>query len=537
MDRVLHLNGFSFAGAPLIVERYGNDETPAVRMSPFDQAPAGQPHGQNGFAKSSQADLSQTGPTTKVILTQVLGKRYDPGLRLLNLSALKQDPDLQQLGVFATPATESKFFPVLMKICDEVWDTPQKKIESVESVTVSNNQLSSVLDITTLAATFPSLRNLDLSNNMIADFDALKHWRWKFRDLEHLVLSNNPVAATLDIKTTSMRWYPRLLRLNGAEVRTTADVQKQRNPIRVIAPYFQDEADIGAKFVTDFFPLFDADRATALRNFYDTNSNFSVSVNTHAKRVQNEERHNSTWDQYIKKSRNLLKITHLPARQSRLFRGAQIQSVWEQMPRTKHPSLNEHPADWLIECHPLPGLPDPNITNNTDSAVASGGVGGLIIMVHGNFEEMNPQTGKTTDRRSFDRTFVLGPGAGIGGIRVLSDILVLRAPGGSEAWGLSGTYQDPSTTSSLVEPRMPHPEAPPESGIGLPRPGKSALQLQQEVLAIELSFKTSMRLEWAARCLVENGWDLGGAEANFRELVYKEKIPPEAFLSVGGPKG
>ncbi|ERF72215.1 hypothetical protein EPUS_02102 [Endocarpon pusillum Z07020] len=532
VERMLHLNGFSFAGASLTVEGWGNDHLPVLSISPFDKGVAGQPQGQNGFAQQAQPDPSQIGPSsTKAALTQVLAKRYDPSLKLLNLSALKQDPDLQQLGVFATPATESKFFPVLMKICDEVWDTPAKKAESVESITVSTNNLTTVLDITTLAATFPSLKNLDLSNNLIPDFEALKYWRWKFRDLEHLVLTNNPIGSLLDFKKTLMKWYPKLLKLNSAEVRTPKDVQNQQNPIQVLPPYFQDEAEIGAKFITDFFPLFDVNRDTALRNFYDAASTFSVSVNTHAKRVQHEESNRSgpsNWDQYIRKSRNLLKITHLSARQSRLYRGAQIRTTWEQMPRTKHPSLNQHPADWLIECHPLPGLPDPN-----NGGVLSGGVGGLIIMVHGNFEEMHPQTGKTIDRRSFDRTFVLGPGSGVGGIRVVSDILVLRGPGGSEAWGVSSTYQDPSTiAAALTEPRIPHPEVPPGSGIGEPRPGKSELQVQQEVLAIELSFKTSMKLEWAAKCLIENGWDVAKAWVNFQELVAKEKIPAEAYLVV-----
>ena len=491
-------------------------------MSPFDQPAAGQSLGRNGTAKQPQTDLSQTGVETKAVLREVLARRYDPNLRLLNLSALKQDPDLQRLGVFANPGTESKFFPALMKICDDVWDSPAKKAEAVESVIVSNNQLSSVLDITTLAATLPSLRNLDLSDNLISDFDGLKFWRWKFRDLEQLILTNNPIDSALDFKQTITKWYPKLIQLNGVEVRTRKDVEKQHNPLPILPAYFQDEANIGAKFVTDFFPLFDVDRGTALRNFYDATSTFSVSVNTHAKRVQHEENQSSTWDQYIKKSRNLLKITHLPARQSRLFRGVQIQSVWEQMPKTKHPSLNQHPTDWLIECHPLPGLPDP-------TGEAPGGVGGLIIMVHGHFEEMHPQSGKTLDRRSFDRTFVLGAGAGVGGIRVVSDILVLRGPSGSEAWGVSSTFQDPT---AAPEPRIPHPEVQPGSGIGEPAPGKSDIQVQQEALAIELSFKTSMRLEWAAKCLMENGWDIAKAFVNFQELVVKEQIPPEAFLTV-----
>jgi hypothetical protein len=206
VDRMLHLNGFSFAGASLTVERWGSDHLAVLNNSLFDQGIAGQSQGQNGLAKRPQPDLPQIGPSsTKDALTQILAKRYDPSLKLLNLSTLKQDPDLQQLGVFSRPATESKFFPVLMAICDDVWDTPAKKAESVESITVGTNSLTTVLDITTLATTFPSLKNLDLFNNLIPDFGALKYWRWKFQDLEHLVLTNNPIKSSLDCKKTESR--------------------------------------------------------------------------------------------------------------------------------------------------------------------------------------------------------------------------------------------------------------------------------------------------------------------------------------------
>jgi nuclear RNA export factor len=527
VDRILHLNGFTFAGAPLVVEKWDKQNSkpaPEVRPSPFEKRNSSQLPAQNGFGRQPSVDPSHTTSDTKVVLNDVLNKRYDSNLRLLNLSALTQDPNLQQLGVLSNQATRSKIFPALMKMCDGAWDTPEKKEDAVLSVTLSNNDLVTVLDVTTLAATFPKLRNLDLSNNQIADLDGLKFWRWKFRDLEHLLISNNPIDASLDLKTAMMRWYPKLLRLNDTVVRTPNEVKKQHNPIPVLAPFFQDEADIGAKFVTDFFPLFDADRITALTNFYDIHSTFSVSVNTHAKRVEQEERHNTSWDQYIKRSRNLLKITHLPARTSRLFRGAEIKTMWESMPRTKHPALNQHPSDWLVECHPLPGLPDPQ-------GQTPGGVGGLIIMVHGNFEEMQAQTGKTIDRRSFDRTFVLGPGNGVGGIRVISDILVLRGPGGSEAWAIDPTYTN-TIAATPSEPRIAHPEIPPNSLIGQNEPGKSEETLRNERLAIELSFKTSMKLQWAANALIRNDWDAARAFANFQDLVAKEKIPPEAFLDV-----
>ena len=556
VDRFLHLNGFTFVGTTLSITRWSLDSPQAMVISPTGPDPARGISGQSITNGNIQLDSTQQGVDTRAYLKEVLRKRYNSDLKLLDLSALRVDPDLQQLGVYANPATASKFFPVLMKLCDEVWNTPEKKIDAVQSVVASNNQLASVLDITTLAATFPSLRNLDLSNNLIPNFEGLKFWRWKFRDLEHLIISNNPIQDLPDFRTTILKWYPKLIRLDGIEVRTSEEVQKQSNPIPVAPPFFRDEAEICAKFVTSFFPLFDTDRISALRNFYDNSSQFSVSVNTNAKRVQTDRNHSSNWDQYIKRSRNLLKITHLPTRQSRLFCGTNIQKAWENMPRTKHPDLNQKQNEWLMECHPLPGLPDPQ--NQSPS-----GVGGLIIMVHGSFDEIDTQSGKITDRRSFDRTFVLGPSTTAGSIRVISDVLVLRDPGGCEAWSLgnssSNTIVPPSSLSNGFNitnsafptnptststgapappsslpalPNQPHPEIPPGSAIGQPAPNKSDVQLQQEILAINLSFKTAMRLDWAAKCLLENGWDLDKALVNFQSLVASNAgaIPQEAFL-------
>lgn len=342
---------------------------------------------------------------------------------------------------------------------------------------------------------------------------------------------------------------------------TAADVSKIATSIPIQPARFLDEGEIGANFVTAFFPLYDSDRRLALQNFYDSNSSFSLSVNTRASRLENLEKLDSSWSAYIKKSRNLLKITHPPARMSRAHRGQElIYKEWSTLPATRHPSFEQNNTDkWLIECHSMPGLPDPTGT-------AAAGVGGLIVMVHGSFEEVDQNNGRLNSIRSFDRTFIIGPGGGLGGIRVISDILSLRAYGGLEGVLVDTPQQpqQPVPPQQLTQPTQPiqtqlpqfnqqsqqpqlpqlnqppqqpqippHPEIRPGSAyeaFGLPAPSKPDEQLMKETRALELSFKTRLPLEMAGQLLVGNDWDVEKSFANFETLAQAGQIPANILL-------
>ncbi|OGM42984.1 mRNA export factor mex67 [Aspergillus bombycis] len=503
LDRMLKMNGFSFAGAPLTIQTYdpsanGMDQTMLSEVSRSSGAP-------------STAD-------TKSKMTAILSKRYFQQQKLLNLSKLGSDPDLLAMGIFDSTSTESKFFPALMKVWEMNFDSSTARREAVESVSLADNQLANITVVTTLAQSFPDLKNLDLSNNNFKDAQSLIGWRWKFRNLEFLDLTGTPFSADPTFKDTMLKWYPKLRFLNNTEVRTVEEVAAQKKtPIPVQAPHFQDESQIGENFVKAFFVGYDNNRTDLLNGVYDNKSTFSLNVNTTAPRAQQSE--TAAWDPYIKKSRNLLKINHLPARMSRSFVGAdKIREMWNTLPQTRHPDIAAHPEEWLIECFPIPGLPDP-------SGQSATGVGGLIIMVHGKFEEIN---GPKVDLRSFDRTFILGPGGGMGGIRVINDILCLRAHGGHEAWMLE---QPVVQTAQPGQPPVQAPVVPATpDGYGMPAPGKPDAQVQQEQLVMQISAKTGMTLPYSEMALSGNGWNLDAALKNFVELKAQGQLPPDAFL-------
>lgn len=507
-DRVLRVNGNLFAGIHVTIEPYDGSTAAALDR---DLATT------NGTSTAA-AD-------TKSRMTMILGKRYYPDTKLLDLSKLGNDPDLLAMGIFNSTSTESKFFPALMKVWEMGFTSSAQRREAVDSVSLAHNQLANISVVTTLAQTVPDIKNLDLSNNNFKDANAISGWRWKFRNLEFLDLTGNSFSADPSFKDTMLKWYPKLRILNNVEVRTAEEIAAQKKtPIPVQAPYFQDESQIAENFIRAFFVNYDNNRNDLLSGVYDNSSTFSLNINTQAPKAQQTEA--AGWDPYIKKSRNLLKISHLPARMSRIYVGAdKIRELWNTLPQTRHPDMAARPDEYLIECHQVQGLPDPTGQSPT-------GVGGLMVMVHGKFEE---SIGGKVETRSFDRTFILGPGGGVGGIRVVNEILCLRAYGGHEAWSPEGQAipqaihqaipQDiPQAIPQAIAPAPTPPAAPPvaqpgfPAGYGAPAPGKTDAQVQQEQLVAQISAKSGMTLQFSEMALSGNGWNLDAAWKNFEEL-------------------
>ncbi|KAI9804008.1 MAG: nuclear mRNA export, poly(A)+RNA binding protein [Piccolia ochrophora] len=523
--KFLGLNTFAFAGTQLHIEKH---EGPLK-------------HDHNKSEGPSDAAIQ-----TKQLLTDALTRRYDPALKLLNLSALGSDPELIKMGTFDKQSTSSKFFTALMVVCDQKFANAQEKNDAIVSVSLASNELRNVSMVTTLAQTFPDIKNLDLSNNKFENMSALNAWRWRFRHLDHLVLTGNPIEKVEpNYKDDLLRWYPSLRIVNGVQIRSDQEAQelmakraaaKQgKTPLPVRPPSFRDEGQIAENFLKQFFPAYDADRTALITNFYDAQSTFSLSINTAAPRdpQQADKVKPQAWENYIKRSRNLSKISHLGPRMSRAYKGPDsIRECWTTLPATRHPDLLAEGQKWLFECHSTPGLPDP--TGQSPS-----GVGGLIVTTHGEFDEVDVSTGQTIIKRSFDRTFILGPGGPMG-IRVLNDMVTYRAYGGSEAWipedmGEPSQPQPipsiniqiaPPLAQTTQQPSQPQPPLVP-AGFAAEGPGKTPEQVQREIMVVEMSRRTGMTLEYSNMCLEERGFVFDDALAAFESV--KANLPPDAF--------
>ena len=512
----------------------------------------GRPPTNNNNNNASYNNPSAEATEVKTLLSSVLSCRYSQDLRLLDLSRLGEDPELANSGLLDNNSRISMLFPALMGVCDEAFDNPQKKTEAVVSVSLANNNLINLDHVFKLAVTFPNIKNLDLSNNQFKNVAALEKWRFKFPHLEHLVVSGNPLENNDPTFMASlMARYPKLQKLEttpGLPINPVQARKSSRINMPVAPPSFRDDADISKNFIIRFFPSFDTDRNLLLNEYYDNCSQFSVNVNTQAPREQNTSTPPATWDQYIKGSRNLLKINHTKARMNRLAKGREkIRALWNMFPATRHADLKSEPEKWCIECHSIVAVPDKQV---------GAGVGGLIITTHGEYTEHDGA------KRSFDRTFVLGPGSGSGGIRVVSDMLTIRAYGGYEVWVPNTTNETYPTSAIQIpqpnpaiqmnqnpqsyiqsspfapqpplqlnplqtnpiqvqpgfqqtqpSPPQPVPDLPP--GFGRATEGKTEEQLNKETLAMELTSRTHMTIHYSGICLDESGWNLETAYRAF----------------------
>ncbi|KAI1142661.1 NTF2-like protein [Hypoxylon sp. FL0543] len=475
-EEILKLNGFSFAGTTLAIT----------------EAPGELPLPTNESAMSSSAlELKER-------LRSVLSTRYDTSTKLLNLSALGEDPLLNQMGFFSGASKPEKLFRALMAVCDGLFKTAQEKRDHVVSISLAGNNVDDVLQVMSLAETFPDLLNLDLSRNQFKDLRGLQKWRYRLRKLETLLLNDNPIEiANPEYKAELMTWFPRLLNLSGIQVRTPEQIAAMEaasrpTPIPQHGPDFRDINGIGEAFIREFIPMYDADRSSLAGKYYDNESTFSIAVNNVSSR-QSAHAQQAGWGAYIKFSRNHVKITHTSTRIQRLLAGTNvIQSVWQQLPPTRHPDLASEFNKYIVDCHPVHGLSDP-------TGQSPAGVDGMIITIHGEFDDQEPVTLKTS-KRSFSRTFVLGPGApGRNPIRVISDMLSVRA-------------FNPLPT--LI------PDPAPQANT----------DVQQQQMVIELCSRTGMTPEYSKLCLDGANWNFDQALVSFNEK--RAQLPAEAFATM-----
>lgn len=253
-DRFYHLNGFTFSGAALIIEEA---RPPRSQFNPSNQSHNNQNYSQNNsrgqpisnvnssnsqlnIRGQSQAQSVPRGPrgqfqdnsssyksanttTTELenLITNVIRERYHAGDKHLILNGLVADPQITTSGLSSQDPV--KVWRAIFTICEKsMWETANKRREAVQSVSLRDDNITSVKEILSLSNIFPTIKNLDLANNNLADLDSLRYWKNQFRDLEHIILTGNPVSNNPDTVHTLLSWYPRLKLYNNDPVRDQA---------------------------------------------------------------------------------------------------------------------------------------------------------------------------------------------------------------------------------------------------------------------------------------------------------------------------
>ncbi|EME38301.1 hypothetical protein DOTSEDRAFT_75755 [Dothistroma septosporum NZE10] len=480
------MNGYKWAGVHLTIERTD---------------------GQN----QQPQQLSEGTMALKAVFRRFLDRRYDMDTKLLDLSALYEDPELQQLKGDMKAA---KFFAALMRVLQETFDKPEDLYVAVQSVSLARNELQNLELVKDLSYALPKLQNLDLSDNKFDNVEALDLWRRRFRDLRHLIVTGNPMIANEPEHAQElMNRYPNLRILNDLQVRTEEDIAKRRTtrdlPLPIKGPLFVDQGDVVVNFVTNWFAGFDNDRAGLAQAYYEDDSVFSLAINGSAPRdpAGSVAKESQEWGAYMKYSRNLKKVPGLGQRMSKTYRGtAEVAKLFSELPATQHPDLRSEVRKWMIESHLQKFLPHPD---------HPGGVDGMAISIHGEFDEIEPRTG-STKKRSMDHSIVIGPGLrGVGSIRVLTHMLTIRAYGGTQA------FEPDAIANNNAHTPPPAVESEPYQVAGLD-------QNQAVALCNQLSTKTGMIMQYCKDCLDQAGWNYQVAETIYQNV--KPSLGGEAFI-------
>ncbi|BFZ53222.1 nuclear mRNA export, poly(A)+RNA binding protein [Savitreella phatthalungensis] len=456
-------------------------------------------------------------------LKQFLATRYQPETRMLDLSRMTDDPILKSIGLEANTSASSKMFPALMKVLQD------DKLDVV-SINLEGNRIKDVSGISSLAQTYPKLRNLSLAHNELRRYRDLDAWaaKTKLASLSELILVGNAVreddiakGREVEYRSEITKRFPSLKLLDGVavsqgisfgvpdeEVAAAEKSAKLQIPIR--REFYENESVQSTvnDFLGRFFMAYDSGDRSKLESVYAETGVFTMSLNVTAPRKKTGGAFTgSSWQAYIGTSRNLTRITQIDARIARTNIGRrQIIQALKHLPATRHDL-----TDASLFCV------------DAFTFQTSAGAPLIQVNVHGEFSE---RVNKQETRRSFDRTFVLGPAID-GGVEIKSDMLLLRAWGGSDAWRVS----EPGTAGAS-NPSVPANAAiaPQINGVlNTTRPADGPDLATKQSLLQQLRQRTGLNENYAALCLEQMNFDLEASVRTTEELRARNGIPPEAF--------
>ncbi|XP_025104123.1 nuclear RNA export factor 1-like isoform X1 [Pomacea canaliculata] len=437
-------------------------------------------------------------------LKTVMSQRYDPSVKMLDLSFLYNDPGLVQQDIYLA-LNRHCVMASAIKIIKE-------NIPELAGLNLSNNRLLSLSSLQDLVSKAPCLISLNLSCNQLRDLtelEKLKGWQ-----LQELVLTGNVLCNTYRDKPAYIsavrKIFPKVTKLDGNDLPPpiTFDVERAVIPPSKGSYFVNDEIqDLVVKFLKEYYTLYDSDNRQPLIDAYHEHAVFSLTANyneTNDKQASLKE--------YLLESRNSLRkkgSDQERARQmDRLLKRGRLPVVSQlySLSRTTHDA-----SSFIVD------------VNFVSSSL-------LSFTVNGLFKETDNKADKPPIR-AFSRVFVTVPAAA-GGILVTNDMLTITnaTPEQTQA-AFKNTGPTPSSSPVSSNPPPINTLVPPPSTSGASLlPASVATPESQQQMILAFSQNSGMNVSFSQRCLVENGWNFEKAAEVFTTLNSQGKIPPEAFL-------
>ena len=497
----------------------------------------------NANANSLNQVSSNTASGAGKVLNEFVMQRYNPSAKMLNLSNFIQDPVLQPTGLLNNT---TKLTLGLLKIVDLLQKNSGVVIETLD---LSGNGFKDLSSIKDLPLILPNLVNLSLSNNMINRSALFSiHWKNKFKKMRELIVMNNPMCSSPSFQTDIMTAFPKLILLDSQIVRDEAKVQllynllpnTQTNEPGKLKQFFFESNDIGSyttQFLGNFFKLWDDQiNRQQLTSLYQQESQFSISIDSSIPPASTDKSdQHPNFNVYNNLNRNLNKLpmsssqTAMKNRVARLYKGNMaIGTAFNQLPSVKH-FLLEDPANYSIQ------------------NVKYSAINGMIVVIHGYFEEIGDPIDKTNmpksstssnsrrggrynsysqgtsvkyGKKSFDRTLCLIPGEN-GTPIIVSDILNIRSYVGP-SWVYESEKKDPITPPASASSST--------MNANIVAPGEILIANtpeEKQQLCLRVQQYTKLNQQWAIMLCEQSNWNYELAIRGFNSSV--ANIPPTAY--------
>ena len=482
---------------------------------PRDQRSHGGHH-QNQFSNPSNAMGTMEEDPTEVV-QDILYACYESNNKTLNMENVARHERAKQhnLRVFFN---DSVLVNIMLNLIGS-------KCPDLAGLNISGNFIQNLNHLIELPSRAPELRELNLSNNRITNLQELEKLKG-LHQLKALYFQENPCCKRYkdinDYRRDIRAIFPQLILLDNEQLSEPIILGTETicgsiptSKSSFLGP--DNTSKIVLAFIENYYKVFDSGKRDDLIMGYDSNSFFSISVNT-----DSTVRRGPGFPEYTKYSRNLVRCKDSSKRRSLLLSGRiDIVHQLRQLPQTQH-----NPESFIVD-------------------VMCASPNSIVFNVWGVFYESSAEQNRGV-MRGFSRTFHIA----INGDSILikNDQLTLHQATESSSNAPMRLQQRENDTpntiivqSSIIPNLLPVPvvptlpyHIPPPSNFGLTHTlPQTDIQVPiitpQEQLIQRLSQDTRLKPAWAQNCLEQNEWNYENALEAFRILQQQNNIPHDAI--------
>ena len=392
------------------------------------------------------------------------------------------------------------------------------KCPDLAGLNLSGNSIQGLNHLIELPSKAPELRELDLSNNRFAQLQELEKLRG-FYQLKILSFYDNPCCKRYkdinDYRREIRAIFPQLVVLDNEQLSEPIILGTENisGSVPTCKASFLGPADtskIVLAFIENYYKVFDSAKRDDLIMGYDTNSFFSISINSEP------IKRGPPFTEYTKYSRNLVRCKDTNKRRALLLCGRiDIVHQLRQLPQTQH-----NPDSFIVD-----------VMSATNSSIVFN-VWGLFYETAGGI------------MRGFSRTFHIAINQD--SILIKNDQLTLHQATDSTINAPTRLQTRETDTPNVIVGQVPTNSTniqtlpytvPTNFGLTQTISQTNVLPLiqqpmmnPQEQIVQRLSQDTRMKPAWAQKCLEQNEWSYENALEAFSILQQQNIIPQDALL-------